>query len=73
MANKDYQIPDTKIIIEKGTMVLIPVYSIHHDPEYYPNPEKFDPNRFSNEEQKKRDPMTFLGFGEGLRKLLYII
>lgn len=44
---------------------------LQYDPEYYPNPQKFDPDRFSNEEQKKHEgKMTFLGFGEGPRNCI---
>lgn len=68
--NNNYRIPGTDIIIEKGTTIFIPVHAIHHDPEYYPNPEKFDPDRFSSEEKMKRDPMTFLAFGEGPRNCI---
>jgi cytochrome P450 family 3 subfamily A len=35
-----------KIKIEKGTLISIPIYAIHHDPENYPQPEKFDPERY---------------------------
>lgn len=66
-ANEDYLIPGTKIIIEKGTRVLISSHGIHHDPEYYPDPEKFDPDRFAKEEKVKRDPITFIPFGHGPR------
>lgn len=37
------------------------------DPKYYPSPEKFEPERFNEEEQRNRHKATFLGFGEGPR------
>lgn len=66
-AKNDYRIPGTDVVIERGTKVAIPVQSIQLDPEYYPNPEKFDPERFSSDEKKKRDAMTWLAFGDGPR------
>ena len=64
---KEYTIPETSLVIPEGRNVLIPIYSIQHDPEYYPEPEKFDPERFSEENSKNRNPLTFLAFGEGPR------
>ncbi|KAG5669769.1 hypothetical protein PVAND_000063 [Polypedilum vanderplanki] len=64
---KEYKIPDTDIVIEKGRMVFLPMHAIHNDPEYFPDPEKFDPDRFSPEMEKERNPFTFLPFGEGMR------
>lgn len=50
--------------------VIIPVYAIHHDPEYYPNPNRFDPDRFETKEKQKRNSMAWLAFGEGPRNCL---
>lgn len=58
------------MIIQGGSTVLIPVNAIHYDPEYYPNPEKFDPDRFDSEEKKNRDPMKWLAFGDGPRNCI---
>lgn len=65
--NKAYQVPGTKLVLEPGTLVEIPVQAIHRDPEYYPEPEKFDPERFSPENRAKRPQYTFLTFGDGPR------
>ena len=66
-SSKDYKIPNTNLIIPKNTGILIPVHAIHNDPEYYPEPEKFIPGRFSAENKLKRHQMSFLPFGDGPR------
>lgn len=58
------------MVLEKGTQVFIPVLGIHHDPEIYPDPEKFDPERFSPEAIRARHPYAFLAFGEGPRNCI---
>lgn len=53
--------------IEKGDRIMIPVWSLHHDPDYFPDPDKFDPERFSSENKPTIKPFTYLPFGEGPR------
>jgi cytochrome P450 family 6 len=64
---KRYTIPGTSVTIDKGMPVVIPVLGIHKDPKYYPNPEKFYPDRFTVEAKSKRNHFTYLPFGEGPR------
>lgn len=65
--SKNYKVPGTNFIFEKDLTVIIPAIGIHHDPEFYPDPEKFDPDRFTEENVQKRNPYTFLPFGQGPR------
>ncbi|KAL3841597.1 hypothetical protein ACJMK2_019714 [Sinanodonta woodiana] len=64
---------DTEICgvkIPKGLDVTIPTYSLHMDPEFWPDPHKFDPERFSPENKDRINPFTFLPFGAGPRNCI---
>src|SRR5690349_18804336 len=53
--------------IDKGTSVLVLNYLFHRDPEIYPDPLRFDPERFTKENISARHPSAFLGYGDGPR------
>lgn len=63
VCTQPYKIND-KFTIPKGMDVALPAYSIHTDPEYFPEPEKFIPERFSDAETP---PALFMSFGKGPR------
>ncbi|XP_049780048.1 cytochrome P450 6k1-like [Schistocerca cancellata] len=68
--NQDYKIPDSDVVVEKGTKIAVSVLGLHRDPKYYPDPERFDPERFSEEAKAQRQPYTYLPFGDGPRNCI---
>ncbi|XP_058064822.1 probable cytochrome P450 9f2 [Anopheles bellator] len=70
---RDYEYDDgngTKFTIEKGMAVFISVIGMHFDPKYYTDPERFDPERFSEENRKNIQPGTYIPFGVGPRNCI---
>jgi cytochrome P450 len=50
-----------------GSIVLISPYALHRQPEYFPHPEQFDPERFTPEREKTVPRYAYLPFGAGPR------
>lgn len=69
---QNYRIPGTNKIIEKGTEIFIPVIGLHRDEQYYPDPEKFIPERFNDENSVGKNQINRpnLGFGDGPRNCI---
>ena len=67
----DYELPSPSgngtITLPAGTGVFVSVLGIQNDPQYFPEPEKFDPDRFTDENKRSRPKYTYIPFGEGLR------
>lgn len=64
--NKDYTLPNGGVA-PKGTYVIVPAVAFHNDPDIFPNPQCFDPDRFNDENKSKRHLFAYLPFGEGPR------
>ena len=53
--------------IPRGTWVFISPFATHHDPRFFPDPERFDPDRFSPERQHQTPQFAYIPFGGGPR------
>ena len=66
----DVQLPGTGYVLERGTKVLMPPYVLHRDPEYWPEPEAFRPERFIREAIAQRHPFAYQAFSSGPRNCI---
>jgi len=58
------------VFIPKGMVVLNPIYVLHMDPDVWPNPTEFDPERFTAEAKEARNPYYYMPFGAGPRNCI---
>ena len=59
-----------RLTIPSGMDVIVPIYALHHDPEAWPDPEVYDPERFRGPAKDTRHPFQFLPFGAGPRNCI---
>lgn len=59
-----------KIEFKVGDLVWLPIFAIHMDPKFYPNPTKINPERFSSENKTNFNQDAYLAFGSGLRSCI---
>ncbi|XP_033326503.2 putative cytochrome P450 6a13 [Megalopta genalis] len=69
-ATTDYTFETLNLSIPKSTEIWIPMFAIQRDPAIYPDPLKFDPERFTKEAIATRHPMYHLSFGDGPRNCI---
>lgn len=53
--------------LEPGDIILMSPYVVHRDPRWWPDPERFHPDRWSPEERLERPKFSYFPFGGGAR------
>lgn len=56
--------------VRAGTTMMISPYVIHRNPRYWPNPERFDPQRHAPEMKERRPKFAYIPFGGGPRNCI---
>lgn len=56
--------------IPPGTEIAFSLYALHRDPDIYPDPQRFDPDRWLTEEAKSLPRWAFVPFGAGNRRCI---
>ncbi|GFY77206.1 cytochrome P450 3A29, partial [Trichonephila inaurata madagascariensis] len=69
-ATEDYVLGDTGVTVEKGMRVIIPIYTMHYDSDFFQDPETFNPERFMDGYEPKHPQYAYLPFGAGPRNCL---
>lgn len=72
VCNKDltFIVDGQTVSIKEGQKIWFPIYGLHMDAKYFPDPEKFDPERYNEENVSKIVPGTYIPFGVGPRNCI---
>ena len=64
----DYPVRD--FTIPARAIVILSPYIVHRDPRFFPNPECFDPDRWTPEFKASLPPFAYFPFGGGSRRCI---
>lgn len=69
---EDFKIPDTDMVIEKGTPIFFSILGFHYDPRFYDEPKEFKPERFIDVQSGNKNSINrpYLSFGDGPRNCI---
>src|SRR5215510_1633896 len=67
-ALKDYKLGP--YVVPAGAIVIMSPYVMHHDPRYFPDPSRFDPDRWTPEARASRPQFSYFPFGGGPRRCI---
>ncbi|XP_043283212.1 cytochrome P450 9e2-like [Venturia canescens] len=73
---KPYELPapfaenSEPFVVQPKTILWVNIFGFHRDPNYFPNPDVFDPERFNDENKNNIKPYTYMPFGLGPRKCI---
>lgn len=66
--SEDVQLDEYKIPM--GCMIGVHIYYLHRDERFFPDPEKFEPDRFLPENTAGRHPYAYIPFSAGSRNCI---
>ncbi|MBI3357646.1 MAG: cytochrome P450, partial [Nitrospirae bacterium] len=68
--NRDEDKLPSGIVLPAGARVFLSPWSLHRNPRWFPDPNRFDPDRFSEEAKRARPVFSYIPFGGGGRRCL---
>jgi cytochrome P450 family 4 len=57
-------------MVPAGVSLTLSIFAMHHNPDVFPNPEKFDPERFVDGYELRKNPYEYIPFSAGPRNCI---